>query len=229
MFQGWYSVTYTALLDLWVTFINFIAVFIPALLLLVVGWFIAVIIGQAVSSILEKLKFNQLFEKGGWKQALQKAELKVNASEFVGAIFKWALFIVFLSVVSEVVGLVQFADFLNRVLGYIPNIIAAVLIFVAAVIISDILEKIIRTAVEGIKVGNGHWAGAIVRWSIWIFAVIAIMRQLLIVPDLVTTLFNALVYGAVAFLVISLGLAFGLGGKDVAAEILAGMKKKFLD
>ena len=54
----------------------------------------------------------------------------------------------------------------------------------------------------------------------------AILRQLVIVPGMIDTIFNALVYGLVAFFVISLGIAFGLGGKEVAAEILRGMKNK---
>ena len=70
--------------------------------------------------------------------------------------------------------------------------------------------------------GYGHIAGAIVRWSIWVFAIFAILLQLGIVEDLVRTI----IQGIVALIVIAGGIAFGLGGKDVAAEILQNLKKK---
>jgi len=179
-------------------------------------------VGKLVAVILERIKFNRLFEKGTWKAALEKAELKVNPSEFIGAIFKWVLIIVFLQVAVGILGWVQFAALLDRVIGYLPNVIVAALIFVVAVIVADIVEKIVVAAAEGARFAYTHLAGAIVKWAIWIFAILAILRQLIIAPELVNTLFSALVYGVVAVLVI----AFGLGGKEVAAEILQDVRKK---
>ena len=60
------------------------------------------------------------------------------------------------------------------------------------------------------------------RWSIWIFALIAILMQLGIAPMLLQTLLT----GIVALFVIAGGLAFGLGGKDIAAELLSDLKRK---
>jgi len=223
----WWDITKDALLNLWVGFLGFVPKLIGAIIVFLIGWLIAVGIGKLVAEILKRLKFNRLFEKGVWKNALEKAEVKVDASGFVGALFKWILIIVFLSAAVEILGLEQFAGLLNQVLGYLPNVVVAALIFVVAVIVADIAEKIIRTGVEGMRVGYGQLAGAIVKWSIWVFAVLAILTQLLIAPELVNTLFKAIVYGIVALVVVSLGISFGLGGKDVASEILDYLKKKF--
>ena len=222
--------TYDALLGIWpglvVGLINGLLTLIVALIVLIIGWVIALGIGQLVAKILGLIQLNQYFEKTGLQGALKKAEIKVDAEAFIGGIVKWILFLVVLMMVAEVLGLMQFAGLLQRVLAYLPNVLVAVFLFVAAVIISEILEKVVRTAIEGTKVGHGALAGAIVKWSIWSFAILAILRQLLIVPSLVTTVFNAIVYGVVAFLVIASGLAFGLGGKEVAAEILREWKDK---
>jgi len=226
MVIDWYTITLRALADLWQGFLLFLPKIIGALIVFLIGWFIAIGIGKLVTEILKRLKFNQIFEKGVWKEALEKAEFKIDASGFIGAICKWILVIVFLLAAVEILGLVQFADFLTKVLGYLPNVIVAALIFVVAVIIADIAEKIVRAGVESVRVGYGRIAGAIVRWSIWIFAILAILRQLLVAPALIDTIFSALVYGVVALLVISFGLAFGLGGKEVAAEILQNLRKK---
>ncbi len=219
-----------SLVDIWPGLINgiinAIVILVFALIVLFIGWLVALGIGQLVTRILVAIRFNQYIEKAGIKKALDKAELKVDAAAFLGAIFKWIVFVMVLSVVAEILGLFQFAGLLQDILAYLPNVIVAVLILVVAVIVSEILEKVVRAAVEGVKVGYGALAGVIVKWSIWVFAIFAMLRQLIIVPTLVDALFNAIVFGAVAFLVISLGLAFGLGGKDVAAEILRDLKKK---
>ena len=89
-------------------------------------------------------------------------------------------------------------------------------------VIADISEKVLRALVESTQVGYGHVVGVIVRWSIWIFALVAILMQL----DIASVLSQTIVTGLVAFFVIAGGLAFGLGGKDVAAEILADLKRK---
>ena len=222
MILNWADVTVQALQNLWQGFLNFIPSLIGAIIIFVIGWFISVGIGKLASEILKKLRFNQIFEKEGWKKALAKAEIKVDASGFIGAIVKWILIIVFLSISVEILGLPHFADFLKGILDYLPNVIVAALIFVVAVILSDIVEKIVRTTVESIKVGYGQVVSAIVRWSIWIFAILAILHQLGIARPFMEILFS----GLVAMLVISLGLAFGLGGKDVAAEILENFKRK---
>jgi len=220
--QTWAQITTYALQNLWQGFLTFIPTLIGAIIVFIIGWFISVGIGKLVAEVLIRIKFNKLFEKTGWKQALEKAELKVNAAEFIGAIAKWVLVIVFLLAAVEILGFVQFAAFLKSILAYLPNVIVATLILVVTVILVDIVEKVVRTAVEGVKVGYGHLVSVMIKWSIWIFAVLAILHQLGIARPFMETLFT----GFVAMLVISLGIAFGLGGKDVAAEILQDLKKK---
>ena len=222
MVLDWYTVTLEKLQDLWQAFIGFIPVLLGAIIVFVIGWFISVGIGKLVTEILKKLRFNRIFEKEGWKSALQKAEIKVDASGFIGAIVKWVLVIVFLMAAVEILGLAEFASFLKGVVAYLPNVIIAALIFVVTVIVVDIVEKVVRAAVESIKVGYGQIISAVVKWSIWIFAILAILYQLGIAKPFMETLFT----GFVAVLVISLGIAFGLGGRDVAAEILQDLKRK---
>jgi hypothetical protein len=222
MILSWTDATIQALQDLWNGFLSFIPLLIGAIIVFIIGWFIAIGIGRIITEILKKLKFNQVVERGGWKGALEKADIKVDTAGFIGAIVKWILVIAFLLVSVEILGLVQFADFLKGILAYLPNVIIAVLIFVVTVIVVDIVEKLSRAAVESIKVGYGQIVSTIVRWSIWIFAALAILHQLGIAKPFMETIFT----GLVATLVISFGISFGLGGKEVAADILQGLKRK---
>lgn len=222
MILDWYAVTLNGLQDLLQGFIGFLPALVGALIIFVIGWFISSGVGRLVADILKKIKFNQVFERGNWKSALEKADVKVDPSGFIGAIFKWVLVIVFLLASVEVLGLNQLAAFITDVLAYLPNVLVASLIFVVAVIIADIVEKILRAAVESAQVGQAHMVGVIVRWSIWIFAAIAILTQLGVTPILWQTLFT----GLVALVVLAGGLAFGLGGKDVAGQWLQDVSRK---
>ena len=204
----------------------FIANLLLAVIVFVVGYLISVGIGKLVTEILKSVKFNKLFEKEGWKTALQKARIDIDPSGFIGAIFKWVFVIVSLLIAVDILKLTQFADFLNDVLDYLPFVIGAALIFVAAIIISDIVEKLVRVTVEKMKVGHGYIAASIVKWSIWVFTIFLVLNQLLPNNALITVLYSSIVYGIIGALSLGLGLAIGLGGKDVAAEILQDMKKK---
>lgn len=218
----WASVTIQALQGLWQAFLGFIPALIGAIIVFVIGWFISVGLGRLITEILRRIRFNQIFEKGTWDEALAKADIKVDTSAFIGAIVKWALVIVFILAAVEILGLNQFATFLQNVLAYLPNVIVAALIFVVTVIVVDIVEKVVRASVESIKVGYGHMVSVVVRWSIWIFALLAILMQLRITPALIQTLFT----GLVGLIVIAGGIAFGLGGKEIAGDVLKDLYKK---
>jgi len=219
----WIDTTVIALQSLWQGFINFIPNLVGAIIVFLIGWIISVAIGKLIAEVLKRIKFNRIFETGGWKEALKRADVKVDASAFVGAIVKWVLMIVFLAAAVEILGFREFTAFLtDDVLPFLPNVIVAAFIFVVAVIIADILEKVVRTAVEGARVGYGSIVGVIIKWSIWIFAIFAILLQLGIAPDLV----KIIIQGIVAVFVIAAGIAFGLGGKDIAGEVMQDLRSK---
>jgi hypothetical protein len=222
MLVDWYSVTIQALQNAWQGFLNFIPNLIGAIIVFIIGYFIALGIGKLVARILTRLRFNKIFERIGWREALEKAELRVNPSEFVGAIFKWFLVIISLLIAVEILGLPQFAGVLNKLISWLPNLIVAIAIFVVAVIVADILDKIIRASVQKIGVKYVGILGGMVRWAIYIFAGLAILVQLGVAQALINTLITA-VFGMVA---LAFGLAFGLGGKDVAAKVIEDLRRK---
>jgi len=218
----WGQETANSLIGIWQDFIDFIPALIGAIIVFLIGWIIAVALGQVVAEVLKRIKFNKIFETGEWKKALEKADIKVDASAFIGAIIKWVLLIIFLVVAIKILGFKELEDFFNKVLAYLPNVVVAAFMFVVAVIIADIVEKLVRAAVEGAKMGSGPMVGAIIKWSIWILAIFAILLQLGIAQTLITTI----IQGIVALIVIAGGIAFGLGGKDAAAEVIKDLKNK---
>lgn len=206
--------------------IIFIANLILAIIVFLIGYLISIGIGKLIAEILKSVRFNKLFEKEGWRRALQRANVEVNPSEFIGVIFKWIFIIVALLIAVDVLKLTSFAGFLTQVLNYLPNVIVAVLVFVVAIVISDIVEKIVRATVERLKVGYGYMVSSIVKWAIWIFAFFLILDQLLPSSLLIKTLYTSIVYGAIGALALGLGLAIGLGGRDVAGKVISDTYRK---
>ena len=201
---------------------GFIPGLIAAIIIFIVGWFVAILIGKLITGVLKKLKFNEAIERGNLDESLAKANIKVNASEFVGAIVKWILVIVFLQASVGILGWLGFASLLGKVVSYLPNVIVAVLIFAVTVIIADIVEKVVRLSTERVKIGYGHIVSAIVKWAIWIFAIMIILEQL----NIGGILPQAIIFGIIGFLTLAGGLAFGLGGRDAAAELIKDFKQK---
>ena len=222
MNADWSTVTIQALVTLWESFLLYIPNLIMGLLLLIFGWFIAYGLGKLVSEILKKMKFDSLFAKEEWREAMQKAKINLNASAFVGSIVKWVVYIIFIWAAVGAFGLVYFSQFMAEILNYIPNVIVAALIFVVAVILADFLSKIVVVATEKAKFKFTSFAGEIVKWAIWIFAIFAILIQLGIARELIITLFT----GIVALIVIAGGIAFGLGGQEFARDTLKDVKDK---
>ena len=222
MVTDWSTITLQALQTTWQSFWLFLPKLIGALIVFIIGWLFSVGVGRFVAEVLKRLKFNQIFERTGWKEALSKAELKADPSEFIGAICKWILVIVFLLASVEILGFVQFADFLKRVVIWLPNLIVASAIFVVAVILADILEKLVKASVKKIQVSYAAFLGTVIKWAIYVFAALAILLQLGITP----TIINTLVVGFVGTISIALGLAFGLGGKDAAARFIEDVRHK---
>jgi hypothetical protein len=222
MIKNWSVITLEALQSAWQGFLLFLPKLIGAIIVFLVGWFVSVGIGKLIAEILKRLKLDRFFERTGWKEALEKAELKVSVSEFIGAIFKWILVIVFLLASVEILGLVQFAEFLRRIVWWLPNLVVAVAIFVVASIVAEILEKIIKASAKRMEISYVGFLGTLVKWAIYIFAGLAILLQLGVTP----TIINALVFGLIGTFSLALGLAFGLGGKEAAAKLIEDLKRK---
>src|SRR3989338_10615469 len=192
--------------------VGFLGRLVLAIVVFIIGYLIAVGIGKIITEVLKSVRFNSLFTKEGWSQALQRANINVHPAEFIGAIFKWVFVIVSLLLAVDILQLAQFGIILTQVLNYLPNVVLSSLIFVSAVIISDIVEKVVRVTVERMKVGYGYIASSIVTWAIWIFTVFLILDQLLPQSLLISTLYSAIIYGVVGSVSLGVAIAIGLGG-----------------
>lgn len=219
--QTWTEVITSSLQTLWSGFIGFLPNLLGAIIVFIIGWLIASILGKLTIQVIRLFRIDSVLEKIGFKRSIEKANLKLDSGKFLGEIVKWFFIIVFLMAATDILNMPQVTEFLKQILFYIPHLIVAVLILLAAVLIANFLQKLVKASVEAAGLKSANFLAAVTKWAILIFAILAALLQLGIVPSLIQTIFT----GVVAALVISTGLAFGLGGRDLAAQILNKIKK----
>ena len=220
--QNWIDVITFSLQNLWQGFVLFLPTFLGALIVFFVILVIAAGLGKIVEKLIDALRLDRLLEQLGLGKILERADVRLHSGRFVGVLVRWFFVIVALLAVSDILNLSAFSDFLKQVLFYVPNIVIAVLIMLAGVVAAAFLAKLVRASVLAAKLHSAHFLGALTKWSILVFAFLAALSQLGVAGALV----NTLIMGFIAMIALAGGLAFGLGGRDVAAAWLEKMKSE---
>ncbi|MDP3989047.1 MAG: hypothetical protein Q8P93_02325 [bacterium] len=204
---------------------NQIALFLPQLiiasLVLIVLWAIAAFVGRAVAQLVGSLKLDSALRPLGVEDALNRGGFRLDSGAFIGGLVKWFLIIVALFVAAEIVGLSQVNDLLYQVLGYLPKVVLASIVLLLAALVAETVQRIVSGSAHAAGIPAAQFAGGVAKWSIWIFGLLIALSELGIAEVFSQTLF----IGIVAMLALAGGLAFGLGGKDAAADYLRKLQK----
>jgi hypothetical protein len=193
-----------------------------AILVFLTGLLVSKWAGNIVVRFLDKIRLNQALKRLNFEESLFETDIRFNGAQFFGNIVRCFFVILFLMTSVEIIGLPQFSQLLGETISYFPNIFVACLIFIIAVFLADFSQKIMVAVLEEEKITYSRFLGRIIRWIIWSLATLAILYQLQIAPTLILTIF----VGFVGVIVIAVGVAFGLGGKDMAAKILKEFEEK---
>ncbi len=217
LIQTWGEVFSTSLQGLWLGFISFVPNLIIAIIIFIVGWMIGTVVEKALKQVIGALRIDRLFQNAGAERILSRAGVKLSVGGFIGGLVKWFIVIVFLMTALEILNLSQVNQFLREVvLQYLPRVIIAAFILIAATILSDAMRKIIAGSARAANIHSARMLGTIAYYAIWIFALIIALAQLGVAPQFMQILFT----GIIAMLAIAGGLAFGLGGKEVAGRTI---------
>lgn len=204
----------------WQAFVTQITIFIPlligAIIIFVVGWFAAKISKRVITKVLSKLQLDKTSEKTGLKEFLQKGNVTQQPSEIVGLLTYWFIMLLTLVASLDTLGLPIASDILNEIFLYIPNVVAAVLVLILGIFLGNLLSSVVQTTVANAGFSNPESMGKISLYAVIFFSGTIALSQLGVGSEIVTAAF-ILAFGGFS---LACGLAFGLGGKDVAAEYL---------
>lgn len=222
LLQTWGDVLVASFQQLWTGAVSFVPRLIMAIVIFIIGWVIAVAIGNVITQIIRSIKVDRALQNLGVEGPLSRAGFRLDSGAFIGAIVRWFFIIVFLVAAIDVLGLSQVNVFLSDiVLLYLPNVVVAALILVAGALIANAMHKVVTGTIKAVHFPSSGFLGGVAKWSIWIFAILAALYQLGVAGPFVQTLFTAFV----AMLALAGGLAFGLGGKEAAARYLEKLRE----
>ncbi|MCX5669137.1 MAG: hypothetical protein NTX89_03345 [Candidatus Omnitrophica bacterium] len=192
------------------------------IIILLIGWLLSKVIRSVVSKTLKTAKINELSSRIELDKLLGKGGITYTLSDLIGGICYWLGLLITFMVAVNSVGLTIAADLLNKVVLYIPNVIAALFILILGMFVSTLLKNIVQTAASNAGLNQGKLLAQIVETVVIAFAIFVGLEQLQI-GIRITELTISIVLGSLG---LGLALAFGLGCKDIAGKFVAELTEK---
>lgn len=188
-------------------------------IILIIGWVIAKIIKTLVTKLLRAVKLDQLSDRIDLDNVLAKGGISYSLSELIGVICYWLALLITFVVAINAIGLTIAADLLNRIVLYVPNIIAAVFILILGMFVATLLSNIIKTAANNAGLSQAKLLGKISEVVVLVFAIAISLEQLGIAAKIIELVISIIL----ASIGLSVALAFGLGCRDIAAKFISDL------
>ena len=186
------------------------------LVIIIIGWLISGALASAVGALLRAVKFNVLAQRSGFQGFIQNMGLRTDPAGLLAEIVKWFVRLIVLVVAFDALGLPAVSQVLEQFLLWIPNLVVAVVVLVIAGLAANALGNLVRGSTAQAGLGNPDLLANIARIAVWAFGIVVAVNQLGIAQTLINTLFM----GFIGALALAAGLAFGLGGRETAAQIV---------
>jgi hypothetical protein len=218
----WSAALMTSLAAAMALFFSAIPKILGFFVIVIAGWLIASLVEKGVAAILRAVKFNDLSQRAGLADFIQKSGTQMDSAAVLGMVVKWFIRLIALVVAFDALGLPAVSEVLRQLLLWLPNLVVAMVVLVIGGLLAKAASKLVRGAVAESGLGSPELLARLASTMIWAFTIVVAVNQIGIATALVNTLFMAFV-GALA---LGAGLAFGLGGRDTAAEIVRNWYSK---
>lgn len=192
------------------------------IVIILLGLYISKKIRDLVIHFLNRLRLNQMLSSLGWQEFFNRFNTKLDIPRFFGTLTQIYFLLWVVLVVLDILSLSIVGDIISNIINYYPNIFISIVIFIVAVFIADFSKKIIVSDFREEKLTYSNFLGNIIASSVWVIAILAILYQLQIAQTLILIAF----IGFITLIVLTVGIAFGLGGKEIAKKTLEDIEKK---
>ena len=184
------------------------------LVILIIGFIIAKVVSAVVRKVLEKAGLDRHLHSSDANKYVEKVMPGASPANGIARVVFWLIFIFFLFSAVGALKIPALTAFMSQVLAYLPNIIVAIFIFVIAALISGAVAGGVAKVMG--ETPTGKIVATIVPALVMVIAMFMILEQLQIAPEIVRIAFGAVMFA----LALGLALAFGLGGRPVAEQLL---------
>ena len=204
----------------WNTFVTKVAAFLPdlfaAVIILVLGWIGCNLVKRVAIRLLRICQFDNLADKSGINRFLQRGGIPQTSTEILGLLIFWFLFLIVIVATLDTLGLPGVTETLNTIFFYVPKVVAAIVILILGLYLANFIETVARTSCANAGLRQADSIGLVAYYATTIFIIAGILELLEIAPEIVVWAF-ILIFGSVC---LALAIAFGLGGREVAARYL---------
>ncbi len=211
-----------SLLTLWGGVAIFLPQLIAAVVVFLVGWLIAELLGKLAYHVVKILHVDNALSKVGFRQAWERSGFKLDTPMLFYELVKWFFVVVFLMAATNILGLVQVSEFLRSVVFYLPNVIVAAVILLIGILVAKFLEGVVKASVKAAGLMSSNFLGAITKWAVVVFSLLIALAQLQVAGDII----KIVITGLIAAGALALGLSFGLGGVKHADDMIGKLRRR---
>lgn len=220
--QAQIDIFLSSLNQFWLDLISFVPKLMAALVILFFGWLVAKLVKLAVKRLLEVSQFDAFAQKSGLEAFMRSANFEVSLSGIISQVMYWLVILLFVITCANSLGMGEVADLLHQLASYLPHIIVAILVVIFGTLFARFINRLVFAWLHSIKFEQALVVSTSAEYCIQILAIFIGLEQLGIGTQLINALFM-IVFGAIF---LALAIAFGLGGREWAANIIAQLQKK---
>ena len=187
-----------------------------AVLVIIIGWIFAKMVRYAIAKGLRAANFNVVTERAGIDGFLRDGGVGADATDILAALFYWLVILASLVIGFNLLGLTYITDLLGKVVLFVPRLMVAMLILAFGAYFARFVANALTAYCRNVQIQDADLLGRLAQYALVTFVVLIALDQVGIGGDIVRQSFLIVLAG----LVFALALAFGLGGKDWAAELL---------
>lgn len=197
-----------------------IALFLPrlfaAIIIFLVGIALAGALRKLVVKLLDKVRFSSALKNTPVEHFVRSAELGQRVEDVLGSVVYWLVMLVVAQTSVSIMGLASLSGLLERILGYLPHVFSAVLVLFIGILISGLVESLVKGALRSLDAKSARALGKVASYSVITVVVLIALSELGIAQEFIFIIF----VGFVSTLSLGFGLALGLGGKDLVGKLL---------
>lgn len=220
-----FDIFVASLSEFWTEFVLFVPRLLAALVFLILGWILAKLLRAGMLRLLRVLHFQRLAEKSGLEGFLEQGNVNITLSRLVSDIVYWLVLLIVIVLISQSLGMEVVARLFTRAINYVPNVLAALLVLIFGALLARFINRLLFAWLNRLGIDNALTISTIAEYAIQIFVFFVALEQLQIGTALLVSAFQ-IGFGAVA---LAFAIAFGLGGKERAAEILSRLARRKSD
>ena len=216
--EAWRQVLVNSLAELATTVAGFLPNLVATLVILGLGWLASRLTQAVTERLLRQVGLDRASARLRISEILREAGLSASPSRIVARLVFWVLMLTFVLSAVETLGLTAVTATIDRLIGFLPNVIAAGLILVFGMLLARLVRNLVGSAAAAAAVGQAMRLGALAQGAVALVVGVVALEQLGIETEVVVTMLTAVV----AALGVALGIAFALGARPIITHILAG-------